>query len=249
MLSMTHRSLFASIPQLDQRSARETVQSYLTDLIVNGDLKAGDRLPSESDLATSFGVSRVVIREAMKVLEALGLVTISQGKGSLVSEASSSDAEAPIALLLARGAIGLEDIWQARSVLDTGIAELAALMRTPEQLRHMHETLSLWTDPNSDLDTLIAADERFHELLVQATGNPVLILLAQTTANLLHNARKLSLSSPVSGPDIDGHRMILEAVRNKDPRAAHDAMEAHLQHFRRDLVAIGQVDGEATETG
>jgi len=237
-----------AIPHIGRASVRERVQEVLTDLILRGTLKPGDQFPSEAKLAKSFGVSRVVLREAMKALEARGLVEIIQGKGILVKEPGSSYASEALSLLLRRNVATMMDLWQARVMLETGITELACQKATPEQLETLREAISSWAEPNADLETLVAEDERFHTILVQATDNPVLELLMETIGDLLLESRRATLASG-PGPDLAGHTAILEALVNRDPDAAREAMLAHLQHARDDLILAGGSDWVARGHG
>ena len=236
-------SLGHRIPRLGQTSIRERVQEVLTELILDGTFGAGDQFPSEAELAKSFGVSRVVLREAMKALEARGLVEIIQGKGILVAEPRSFQASEALSLLLRRKMTTMVELWDARVVLETATADRACQRITPDQLETMRQALSRWSQPNIDIGTLVAEDERFHMVLVQASQNAVLALLMKTIADLLRESRKTTLTFG-PGPDIAGHTAILNALEEKDRGAVRRTMLAHLQHAKDDLIAAGAVGWE-----
>jgi len=231
-------SLQPDIAPIRHSSVRERVEAALTDLILENTFSPGDLLPSEAELARSFGVSRVALREAMRTLEARGLVETVQGKGILVKEPQSSYASEALSLLLQRKTAALVDLWDARLVLETGIVERACKRATPDELDALGESIARWRQPDVDIETLVQEDERFHTILVQASHNPVLALLMTTIADLLRESRRTTLQVG-PGPDVAGHTAILNAIVQKDARAARQAMIDHLQHARHDLIAAG----------
>jgi len=183
-------SLQPDIAPIRHSSVRERVEAALTDLILENTFSPGDLLPSEAELARSFGVSRVALREAMRTLEARGLVETVQGKGILVKEPQSSYASEALSLLLQRKTAALVDLWDARLVLETGIVERACKRATPDELDALGESIARWRQPDVDIETLVQEDERFHTILVQASHNPVLALLMTTIADLLRESRR-----------------------------------------------------------
>jgi len=225
------------IPDIGRSRTRDTIQEVLEDLIIHAKLKVGERFPSEAKLAKAFGVSRVMVREAMKVLEAHGLVDIVQGKGIIVKEPDLSSAADALSLLLQRKKATITDLWEARAALEAAVVVHACGRASQEQLQALSETAAQWSESVSDLDELLAADERFHRMLVEAACNPVLTLLMETIWDLLHESRRVILELGPS--DFSGHSTVAKALLKRDPDAAREAMLAHLQHFREDLLHAG----------
>jgi len=155
------------IPDIGRSRTRDTIQEVLEDLIIHAKLKVGERFPSEAKLAKAFGVSRVMVREAMKVLEAHGLVDIVQGKGIIVKEPDLSSAADALSLLLQRKKATITDLWEARAALEAAVVVHACGRASQEQLQALSETAAQWSESVSDLDELLAADERFHRMLVE----------------------------------------------------------------------------------
>jgi GntR family transcriptional repressor for pyruvate dehydrogenase complex len=245
-VTMADSALQPNIPPIGRTSVRERIEDVLTDLILKGTYSTGDLLPSQAQLSQSLGVSRVALREAMRALEARGLVETIQGKGILVKEPHPSYASEALSLLLERETATLVDLWDARLVLEVGIVERACCRATPEELEALQHSIDRWSEPSASTETLVVEDERFHSILVQAAHNPVLELLMATLAELLRESRRTTLRvSP--GPDIRGHTGILDAMRAKDSDAAREAMVKHLEHAKNDLVAAG-IDGWADDS-
>jgi GntR family transcriptional repressor for pyruvate dehydrogenase complex len=226
------------IARIRNSSLRERVEAALTDLILKNAFAPGDLLPSEAELARSFGVSRAALREAMRALEARGLVETVQGKGILVKEPQPSYVSEALSLLLQRKTATLVDLWDARLVLETGIVERACKRATRQDLEALQESIIRFSQPNADVETLVQEDECFHTILVQASHNLVLALLMKTIGDLLRESRRTTLQIG-SGPDVAGHTAICDAIAQKDTHAARQAMIDHLQHARHDLIAAG----------
>jgi GntR family transcriptional repressor for pyruvate dehydrogenase complex len=211
------------------------VLEKMTERIVDGMYEIGARLPAEGALAREFGVSRTVMREAMRGLRARGLVEMSQGKLARVKPAAPAATVDSLNLLLRRNRASLLHLAEARYPLEGEIAALAARKANSEHLRQLEQSVHDLAVA-ADLDARIEADIRFHHILAQATGNPVLILLLETLAAFMHQSRRKTLA--FSGVDIalSGHRAILAAVMARNPEAAHAAMNDHLTAATRDLA-------------
>lgn len=238
-MSELNAALDFAIPDISRSRTRDTVQEVLEDAIVQGKFSVGSRLPSEAKLAQALGVSRVVVREAMKTLEARGLVDIVQGKGIIVQEANHATAAGVLALLLQRKKASITDLWEARDALEAAVVVYACERATEAELQDLSEAAAQWSAAVSDSAALLAADERFHRMLVTSAHNPVLMLLMETIWDLLHESRRVILELGPS--DFVGHSLIAEALLRRDPQAARDAMRAHLQAFRKDLLDAGML--------
>ncbi len=210
------------------------VVEHLRGAILSVAARGGDALPSEGELAKMLGVSRTVLREAMKHLQAQGLVLMSQGKRPRIRPADSQAAVESLDLLLQRTKGALRHLVEARRPLECEIAGLAAERVRPEQIEAAAREVDALRDA-TDLDAQIEADVRFHRLLAEATGNPVFLTLLDTVAGLLRESRRRTLGKHGMGVAVDHHREILEAVRRRDPAAARAAMARHLDVNARHL--------------
>lgn len=212
------------------------VRQRLSEQIIAGAFGADGSLPPEGALAESFGVSRTVIREAMRSLRAQGLVEVSQGRPPRVKPVDSQAVIDSLDLLLRRSDGTLLDLLEARRPLEGEIAALAAERATPDH----HARLAAAID-----DLLVAkshaarieADVRFHRVLAEATGNPMFGLLLEAVAGLLRESRQRTIAQSGVETAAAGHRAVLAAVERRDAEAARREMLEHLRLAERDLRA------------
>lgn len=216
-----------SIPRLEGQPLVPQVVDHLRSAILSLAARGGDRLPSEGELATLLGVSRTVLREAMKHLQAQGLVLMSQGKRPRIRPADPQAAVESLDLLLQRSKGSLGQLVEARRPLECEIAGLAAERAQPEHVEAAQAAIESLRAAKS-LDEQIEADVRFHRVLALATGNAVFLTLLDTVAGLLRESRRRTIGKHGMGVAEDHHRDILDAVRRRDPAAARAAMAHHL---------------------
>jgi DNA-binding FadR family transcriptional regulator len=213
-----------------------TVVDRLTEAIVMGDFDENRVLPSEGDLASSFGVSRTVVREAMRSLRAQGLVEASKGRVARVKPPDSQATVASLRLLLRRNKASLLHLLEVRQHLEGDIAAMAALRANEVHLRQLEKAVNE-LDATSPLAARVEADMQFHRILGEATGNPVFVLLIETLAEFTQELYHRTLDPSGVEYARAGHRAILKAVRNRDAVKAHKAMRDHLQTAARYLQA------------
>jgi GntR family transcriptional repressor for pyruvate dehydrogenase complex len=199
-------------------------------------LKRGDHdlLPSQGELAATLGVSRTVLREAMKHLEAEGLVEIAQGRRIRVKPAGPQASMRTLDAMLRRSDASLAQLLEVRRPLEGEIAALAAERILPEELLELENTL-VDLRVQQVLDRRVDADLLFHRTLAVATRNPVFPLLLDTLAGLLRASRYASIGTHGAAAAVEGHQEILDAVKARNPKAAREAMLRHLQANEKQL--------------
>ncbi|MBF8720131.1 FadR/GntR family transcriptional regulator [Pseudomonas guariconensis] len=235
----------ASQPRKRSHTRAHDLVSDLTQRILLGIFKPGDKLPSESSIVREQGVSRTVVREALSKLQASGLVETRHGVGTFVLERQR---QAGLHLGI-ETAVGVRQVLELRIGIEGQAAALAALRRTDEQMRRMRQALDDYQDLAAAGDSCIEADRRFHLLIAEATGNvyftEVMNQLGRAMiprdridpaeragANLARHAYLANLE----------HEAILNAIRRQDPDAARAAIWLHLANSRdRLLPDIGSV--------
>ncbi len=215
-----------------------TVLDRLTEHIVKGDFDVTGLLPSEGELAVSFGVSRTVVREAMRSLRAQGLVEASQGRPARVKPPDAKATVASLKLLLRRNKATLLHLVEVRQPVEGEIAALAAERANDEHLRQLERAVYDLAAA-SELAARIEADVRFHRVLGEATGNPVFVLLLETLAEFMRESRQSTLVYSGVERALAGHRAVLAAVRSRDAVQARAAMQEHLRLAARDLQNVG----------
>lgn len=211
--------------------------------ILNGELRNGDRLPTELDLAKQFHVSRTAVREAMKILAQKGLVDTRPGRGTIVIDGAHTALQSSLGLVmkLKLGEMGgSENLLEVREILETEIAAIAAERATEKEITAMREAIAAMDAHMHDVNMFIVADNRFHEALAQATQNILILLLTNSIVNLLSEQRK-QIFSVVGGPQRGQihHKRIFESVIGRDAEAARTAMREHLRQVREDSADPG----------
>lgn len=206
------------------------VADQLSSLMREGTLQPGDRLPSERDLASQFGVSRPTVREAMIALEIAGMVEIRSGSGVYIMD--TSDVFSP-AVLKGEDPGPLE-ILEARRAIEGETAALAAERIDANTLRELEAQLLLIASADASAEEKEAADERFHQLIAFASGNSALqssviwlwdLRNRSQISHKFHEKLRMEGSTPV----VRDHEAILDAIRKGDPQAARQHMHQHLQ--------------------
>ena len=204
--------------------------------IVAGELKVGDQLPSERELAEQFTVSRIAVREAVKALQEKGLVEIRPGRGTFIVNGMPDKVRASLGLLMMFGsAEGSANLVEVREILEPEIAALAATRITQEQISAMSEAVEIMEQALDNVDTFVEADLDFHLALAQATQNPLIPILMDSIIALLREQRKrIALVNGGLQRGQYHHKRILDSVIQHDPKAARQAMQLHLQQVRQD---------------
>jgi len=219
----------------------ERVAEQIEKRILAGELRSGDRLPTERNLAEQFQVSRTAVREAMKILAQKGLVDMRPGRGTIVIDGAREAMQNSIGLLMKlklREIGGSDNLVEVRSILETEIAALAAARATEKDIAAMREAIRVMDESLDDAEAFILADNKFHEALAQATQNALILILVNSIVNLLSEQRK-QIFEVEGGPQRGQihHKRILESVIRRDPAAARAAMGSHLLQVREDASA------------
>ncbi|MBI4310919.1 MAG: FadR family transcriptional regulator [Chloroflexi bacterium] len=214
----------------------ESVVAQLRELIRDGKLLPGQRLPSEREMAQRFQVSRASVREAVRALEQEGLVATRSGAGTFVSEEGFDAAVDVLAKRLLAGREVVADILELRLLLEPQIAALAAQRATAGDKEQMAAILREQEAQVAEGETGAAADVAFHSTVASASHNQVLERLSATLADLLSPIRDEGLQTPDrSYSSLRTHRAILQAIEAGDQEAARLAMQEHIEGVEREL--------------
>jgi DNA-binding FadR family transcriptional regulator len=227
----------------EPRRLYEQIAQKLAKAIAAGDYELGQRLPSERELAQSFGVSRPTVREAIIALELDELVDVRLGSGVYVKNRKPPSG--------AEGAkdIGPFELLEARHAIEGEAAALAALRIDEAQLAELSGLITEMRDDNRQNEIIMSeeADRRFHELIASSTQNSGIIAAVQ----MLWDARARSPQSHLMDdkgrarglkPPIDEHSAILRALKKHDPEAARAAMHQHISRVIEDMLKVTEVE-------
>ncbi len=213
-------------------SARKPI-AFMESKILSGEWPPGSKLPSERSLSELFEVSRPVIREALKVLQAQRLIDVMPGKGSYVTDLKPTGGEVTIEHMLRRGAINTRDVVIARRMIESEAAALAALHRTQSDLRHMADVLQAF-DEADKVQLAIELDVAFHEAVVIASKNAVIQIMFGSIRDLVRAMVTRSLTDQsVRRVGAPIHHEILRAIEMQDPDAARAAVARHVSLSER----------------
>ena len=204
--------------------------------ILKGQLKPGDQLPAERDLAQRFGVSRTAVREAVKTLREKGLVEAYSGRGTFVTDGTSQAIRQSLDLMIRiNQQDGSANLVELRLVLEPEIAGLAASRIDEQLLATMRESVAVMDRSLRDPDAFVEADLDFHLALAEAVGNPLILSLLDSIVGLLREQRSRIFNID-GGPERGQfhHKRILAAIEQRDPVSAREAMRAHLQQVLAD---------------
>ena len=236
--------LKAELERIRRTKVYEEVAQQLHRLIVEGHFKPGDKLPTERELAEAFGVSRASVRDAVRSLELLGLVEPRQGQGRVVRPLSPDGLVKPLASVLVRNRALLGELLEVRKMLEPPIAARAALLATPEEIARMEQIVDRQAERLRRGELPIDEDTEFHYVIATAARNSVILQVIDVLMDLLQESRQQSLQ--VQGrpqKSVEGHRLILDGIRRRDPGATEAAMRQHLEEIEAVLSANPDAQG------
>jgi GntR family transcriptional repressor for pyruvate dehydrogenase complex len=214
----------------------EQIVQQIEKSITKGNLKAGEQLPAERELAQQFGVSRTAVREAVKTLREKGLVEAYPGRGTFVTNGTARSMRHTLDRMMRSGSReGAVHLVEVREILEPEIAALAAQRADEDARSAMRESIAVMDAARLDPEGFIEGDLDFHLALAEGAGNPLILSLIDSIVGLLREQR-LRTYHIDGGPERGQyhHKRILKAIERRDPKAAREAMCAHLRQVRED---------------
>ncbi len=210
-------------PRLSDKVAEMMLES-----ILSRRLQVGDRLPSERELGEQFGVSRTVVREAVRALVAKGVIEVRSGSGLRVAAVGADAVSESMSLFLRGGSVDFENVHEVRALLEVHIAGVAAERATPddvERLREVHERMRR----TKDVEAAARDDLEFHRIVAAATQNDLYLLLMDSIGSALMDIRRENLASGSTPVTLTQHEAILDRIATHDADGARAAMATHLE--------------------
>ncbi|RBW70696.1 FadR/GntR family transcriptional regulator [Bacillus taeanensis] len=216
----------------------EKIVVQIRKLIQEGRLKPGDRLPGERELAESLGCSRTSLREAFRVLESEGLVISKPGGGRFIQHVDQNMAVEyrfnPVDMIEKSSVVYF---LEARETLEPRIAELAAERGTPEQVQKIEKALLKMEEQLKNPDEKIDGDSSFHIAVAECTQNFVFVSMLETNLNMIRQVRRKTLvSQDRYKASLEEHRLIYEAIKNKDVQKAKEMTIFHLKNLKENVL-------------
>lgn len=220
-----------------RRKLSDEVFARLRLLIENGELKAGDDMPSERELMERFGVGRPAIREAMQALAGKGLVEISHGERAkvlqLTAESIFRQVDLPAKLMLSGSSDSLEHLKSARIFFERGMVREAAAKATAGDIAELHALLARQTENIGDSELFIDADMAFHRKIAEISGNPIFAAVSGAMLGWLKSYHtEMLIWTGRENFTLAEHEEIIRAIEKGDADLAEKAMIKHLERSR-----------------
>ena len=225
--------------EFQSKNKCDIVMDKIIEYIAAGEYKPDDRLPPESFFTEYFNVSRVTIRESIKKLSSMGVVTVKHGQGTFVNKITPSTFMLQLYPLMMLNKNDVSQLYEARIYLESDIAELAAKNRTKEEIEKLRGLIHLMEEciKESQFEKYNGIDMEFHTLIGVASKNDLLV----TMYKMLNEVRKRGIymsnaSVEALRHSIKSHIKLLEAIENKDCERSRKLMIEHLDYSRTAAV-------------
>lgn len=221
----------------------EEIVSQIKLLISDGQLKPGERVPSERELAALLGVSRPSVREAIMVLEAMGLVESRQGGGTFVRSLTETTLADPLTSMVEKNPKMLHDLAEVRMGLETWSAYLAAQRATDQEIDLMRQLVAEMESQAASGGWDAEVDTRFHYAITTATHNTIQLHVLNTIHGLFHTTIMVALTEFYRKEGyikllLQHHKSILEKIAARDPEGARRSMSEHLELVRSKMQQL-----------
>jgi GntR family transcriptional repressor for pyruvate dehydrogenase complex len=242
---------FQKMRRANTAATTDFVVAQISELIARGDLKPGDRLPPERDLAARIGISRPSLRAGLRSLIAMGILRARQGSGTYIAEGPPTLDSEPLRMLAALHGFTYANMFEARRVIEQSVASMAAERATPEQLTTMAEELAEMYASLGDPQQYLIHDIKFHRAIGAASGNPILATLVEMVSGVMYERRRNTIGRAHDFTEsLEKHREIYRAIRARRPEKARLAMQEHLTLAERaydtEVEKYGRSENSAT---
>jgi GntR family transcriptional repressor for pyruvate dehydrogenase complex len=211
------------------------VVAHVRQLIDRGALGPGARLPAERELARQVGVSRPTVRAGLRTLAALGVVRSRRGAGTYIPEGPPTLGVEAFSFFAALHKVTVDDVFEARRILEVGAAGVAAERATPEQLATLADEVASLFASLDDRQVFLVHDINFHRGIAVASGNPIVASLVEMVAGVFYERRRITAERAADRnlrDAADAHRHIYQAIRARDAERARRLMSDHLLRAR-----------------
>jgi GntR family transcriptional repressor for pyruvate dehydrogenase complex len=249
-MTTLNNDIFKTVDPDRRGTTSEEVISQLREMIHRGELRSGDRLPPERDLAKLLGVSRPTLRAGIRSLAAVGVLQSRQGAGTFVVKADGPPSldSSPLRLMASLHGFTSGEMFEARKSLEMAIAGLAAERATGEQMASMAEAIAGMYASLDNPEQFLVHDMSFHQSVASASGNRILTSLMNMVATILYDVRSKTVKRARDLKEsAEMHFHVYRAVRDRNPEAARNAMRDHLMLAQRAQESEEMEDQEKPE--
>ncbi len=234
--------MWEDIEPIGRRTVVQEVVSRIKTVLLKGDLSRGDRLPSEVELVERLSVSRSAVREAIRILATQGLVTVKRGEGTFIEQKLSTVTLDPLVFSLILDGKTPEELLELREMLEVGILDILMAKATKEDIRKMEKAVRVFEGDYGQGVTvariLCEHDLAFHRAFAEATHNPLIVKIAKTIWEMFTPSIEKGLKRSDKNKGPGEHRLILEAIIERDFEKAKQAIHKALRTWREDGYGV-----------
>jgi DNA-binding FadR family transcriptional regulator len=224
--------------QVRQGRISDNIVAQIKKAIFTGIYQPGDKLPPEKELKRLFNVSRVPLREALRSLEEMGLITIRPGVsgGAFVAQMGIKSVSDSLSNMVRLGKITISDIWEFRMLIEPNITRLASERRNDRDIEQMEEMVSIREKAVKSRKTPVVSSIDFHQAITRAAKNPLSILIMDTIGEILtEEFKKFNFSVADHQSIIKYHREILDCLKKRKSQKVGDIIYSHLMDVKKRL--------------
>ena len=227
----------AEFDVVDRKTLSKQIAEQLLAMLREGQLKPGDQLPPERELAARMQVSRPSLREALRALAIMNVLEVRQGAGTFVTSLETDLLLEHLDFVVSLDDSSLLDLFEARKIVELGIVDLAAQRITDEELAELEQGLSRTWKTVDDAAAFLEADADLHKAITRSARNPIMSRVIDSIDKLLLLSRSRTIELPgVRHRTAEDHEAIVTALAQRDAERAREAMLQHLNHVEQAFV-------------
>jgi GntR family transcriptional repressor for pyruvate dehydrogenase complex len=223
-----------------QKKIFEVILDQIKELLITKQLKVGQKMPTEMELSETLGISRSSLREALRILDVLGIIEAKAGEGTLIKPTEPENLRNIMSLVALSRGIDPVELYEVRTVIEMYAARMAAMRRTDEDLHALKFHLSKLDNQFENQALEIESDFYFHRTIVNASKNNVLVMLIEMISGLLEEQIRETRSQFASSKTTlehfqSQHWEVYQAIVDQQPERAEEAMLEHLIYAQKEL--------------
>ncbi|HZF40673.1 MAG TPA: FadR/GntR family transcriptional regulator [Blastocatellia bacterium] len=230
---MANRNLNHSITAMepiDRTGITELVVQRIKELLGRGELKGGSRLPPERELADMLHISRPSLRTALKALSVMGVIHAKPGAGTYIAQSLPEVFTEPMHFMTLINNTSVEELFEARLIIEAGLAELAAERATESDIAALTQEVEEMRAHTGDPEEFLKHDVRFHQAMARAADNKLMSGVMDTVAQLLFHIRRQNVAQANDLEEaIEWHEKLITAMRKHDQKRAKETLSGHLR--------------------
>src|SRR5262245_28986317 len=232
MAARSTNHLSAPMAPIDRSGITELVVQRIKELLEGGELRAGSRLPPERELADMLSISRPSLRTALKALSVMGIISAKPGAVTYIAEEIPEVFTEPMHFMTLIHNTSVDELFEARRIIEAGLAELAAERASPEDIAALNREIEAMRVAVSDPEVFLKHDVQFHQVMARAANNKLMSGIMETIGHLLYHIRRQTIAHATDfdfNDAVEWHQKIVGAMQKHDAKRAKDMLSGHLR--------------------